>query len=209
MRRETFVVATVVLGLAAACKSPAPPNPLTGQSRYLCCNLHYEKDEISDANYQVGTLIPFGTRVQILEVRRNSVKFQPEGHAALTIKYDYNAKGGLPFQTYLDRMFVPEDPHLHLAAAHPARAPARKVKGKGKARAGAPPPAVASSRVKLIETGGFPEPGMTKEEVLMMLGYPPAHRTPSLEAPDWHYWQNRWHQFVVYFDADRVTRVQQ
>ncbi|HLK12186.1 MAG TPA: outer membrane protein assembly factor BamE [Candidatus Binatia bacterium] len=206
MRRQTLGMATLVLGLglAAACKGPALPSPLTGQSRYLCCNLHFEKDEISDAGYQVGTLIPFGTRVQILEVRKRSVKFQPAGYPALTLKYEYNAEGGLPFETYLDRLFVTDDPRLRFAA-RPTPAPARK--GKGKAHASAAP-ATPASRLKLIEAGGV-EPGMTKEEVLTSLGYPPAHRTPSLDASDWHYWQNRWHQFVVYFDGDRVSRVQQ
>jgi hypothetical protein len=172
-----------------------------GQSRYLCCNLHFEKDEISDAGYQVGTLIPFGTRVQILEVREHSVKFEPAGYPTLTLKYKYNAEGGLPFETYLERLFVVDDPRLRFAA-RPTSARARSGKGHGP-RA----PQTAQNRLKLIEAGSV-EPGMTKDEVLMALGYPPAHRTPSLDAPQWHYWQDRWHQFVVYFDGDRVSRVQ-
>ena len=50
---------------------------------------------------------------------------------------------------------------------------------------------------------------MRREEVLIALGYPPAHRRPSLEQADWHNWQNRWHQFMVFFDSERVDRVQQ
>jgi len=44
--------------------------------------------------------------------------------------------------------------------------------------------------------------------VLMSLGYPPVHRTPSLDAPQWTYWENRWVSYVVYFDGDKVSRVQ-
>ena len=39
------------------------------------------------------------------------------------------------------------------------------------------------------------------------LGYPPAHRTPSLDANEWYYWRNRWKQFVVVFDGNTVLRV--
>jgi hypothetical protein len=44
--------------------------------------------------------------------------------------------------------------------------------------------------------------------VLMSLGYPPTHRTPSLEAWAWTYWYNRWVTYQVNFGADgRVTSV--
>ena len=64
MSRAHLVVAA--LALAVACKGPAVPNPMTGESRYTCCNIHYEKTEITDVNYLTGAMIPFGTRVQIL-----------------------------------------------------------------------------------------------------------------------------------------------
>ena len=48
---------------------------------------------------------------------------------------------------------------------------------------------------------------MTKQQVIMALGYPPAHRTPSIDGPMWTYWANRWATFEVYFDGDRVSRV--
>ena len=51
-------------------------------------------------------------------------------------------------------------------------------------------------------------PGMTRDEVLMSIGYPPAHRTPSLESPAWTYWQNAVDTFVVSFDGNKVSQVQ-
>lgn len=33
--------------------------------------------------------------------------------------------------------------------------------------------------------------GMTKEQVVMTRGYPPGHRTPSLDIDTWTYWNNR------------------
>ena len=48
---------------------------------------------------------------------------------------------------------------------------------------------------------------MTKADVIMALNYPPANRTPSLDASEWRYWRNRWNEHVIAFDGDRVSRV--
>ena len=92
---------------------------------------------------------------------------------------------------YLELIFLREDPHAKLPKP-----------GKDKKQA-----AAAERTRRLIEEATV-EPGMTKNEVVMALGYPPVHRTPSLSAPMWTYWANRWATFEVYFDGDKVARVQ-
>jgi hypothetical protein len=169
-----------VAALAPGCKGPEVASPLTGTSRYLCCNLYYPKTRIPDLAWQVGTKVPLGTRVQIERVRRNSVDFTPEGHPTLTIEYKYGDET-TPFETYLDRLFVERDPHAKLKK-------------------------LAAKRAAAIEQGVV-EPGMTKDQVLMARGLPPGHRTPSLESPTWTYWQNRWDTMVVYFVGDKVDRI--
>src|SRR5262249_2201685 len=110
---RSVVVAVSALALALACKGPSVPSPLTGQSRYLCCNLHYDKPEITDVNYLQAALVPLGTTVQILEVRKNSVRFQPAGHPPLTLSLRHG-KTMMTFEQYLDRIFVAQDPHAKL-----------------------------------------------------------------------------------------------
>lgn len=172
------VLASVIA--LAACKGPEVPHPFNGQTRYLCCNLYYEKDKTNDANWQAGTKVPFGTRVHIERVRRGSVDFTPEGHPTITLAYKYGDKA-VPFDTYLDQLFVDADPHGKL----------RKVPAK---------------RVEVIQNGQL-EKGMTREQVLMSRGIPPSNRTPSLDSPTWTYWKNRWDAQVVYFVGDKVERV--
>ncbi len=49
--------------------------------------------------------------------------------------------------------------------------------------------------------------GMTKEGVLAALGYPAAHRTPSLDADEWVYWTNRFKSIAVDFENGKVRQV--
>ena len=62
-QRTLGTLALGALIVAAACKGPVVRSALTGQTRYLCCNLRYEKPAITDNPYQVGTMIPAGTPV--------------------------------------------------------------------------------------------------------------------------------------------------
>src|SRR2546427_12139006 len=161
------LVALGALALASACKGPSVPHPLTSQTRYLCCNMRYEKPEISDANYLKGTLIPFGTRVRVLEVKKNSVKFQADGHPPITLVLKYG-KDALGMDQYLDRIFLREDPHAKLPKP-----------GKDKKQA-----AAAERTRKLIEEGTV-EAGMTKDEAVMGLCYPPENRSTYVPSPNW------------------------
>ena len=174
-------VALVAAFVVAGCMSSDIPSPFDGQSRYLCCNLHYEKPVVADVNFQQGTLMPLGTRVTITKVKGNAVTFEAPGLPPLTVVLKYGRRQ-LTMDAFVNRLLVDTDPKAKLAHL------------PTKTRA-------------LIEAAQV-EPGMTRDEVLMSLGYPPAHRTPSLTAPQWTYWQNRWKTFVVDFTGDRVDRVQ-
>ncbi len=50
--------------------------------------------------------------------------------------------------------------------------------------------------------------GMTKQGVMLALGPPPEHATPSPDSDQWTYWKNRWDRFVVKFDGGVVASVQ-
>jgi hypothetical protein len=65
----------------------------------------------------------------------------------------------------------------------------------------------SSEQRRRIMAGGF-EPGMTKEEVILAIGYPPKHRTPSLESNEWRYWQSRFDTVILYFKDGVLDHVQ-
>jgi hypothetical protein len=188
-RAGSITAGALALVLAVACRQPAVPHALANQLRYTCCNLHYEKPDITDINYLRGTVIPFGTRVQIVEVGSDRVTFETAGHPPITLRLKYGA-GTLSMDEYLARIFLVDDPYARLP---------RSAGGGAEA-------AEADNVRRLIEEGTI-RVGMTREQVLMALAYPPAHRTPRLDAPVWTYWADRDDTFRVYFDGDKVSRV--
>ena len=54
----------------------ADPLPFKG---YACCNLHYEKDWISDGNYAALPLIPAGTPISVLSFGRHKANADVNG----------------------------------------------------------------------------------------------------------------------------------
>ncbi|MCB9634519.1 MAG: hypothetical protein H6721_20540 [Sandaracinus sp.] len=49
--------------------------------------------------------------------------------------------------------------------------------------------------------------GMTKQGVILAVGFPPEHRTPSLDGDVWRYWRNKVNSFEVYFTNGVVTGI--
>lgn len=55
----------------------------------------------------------------------------------------------------------------------------------------------------LIKSGTLRE-GMTRYQVLLTRGYPPAHQTPSLEGDTWMYWSSRFSSSALVFSEGRL-----
>ena len=178
--------------LAAGCGHVTAhvPHPLDNQVRYLCCNLHYDKPEITDMNFLRGKVIPFGTRVQIRAVDADRVEFETPGLPPIRLVLKQGV-GALTMEQYLDRIFLVDDPYARLT----------KLAGDGKA-------AAEVDRLRRLMEEGDVTVGMTRDQVLTAIGYPPANRTPRLDAAMWTYWVDPKDTFEVYFEGDRVLRVE-
>ncbi len=48
--------------------------------------------------------------------------------------------------------------------------------------------------------------GMTKEGVILAIGYPPVHKTKSLEEKRWKYWSSKFNTFDVVFGKDNKVK---
>ncbi|HYC56124.1 MAG TPA: outer membrane protein assembly factor BamE [Candidatus Binatia bacterium] len=147
---------------------------------YTCCNLHAVEGRLHDVNYHFGTFIPLGTPVTIERVGAHDATVLV-GAQRLKVVHAFGRKSE-SFEQFLHKLFVTEDPQARLR-----RMP-------------------AETRDLIFQ--GKVTPGMTRQEVLLSLGYPPTHRTPSLDSPEWNYWYNRWFSFKARFDAGgRLTEM--
>ncbi len=176
---RTYVVIACLLTVSA-CASSRSPQLLAkyqGQRLFTCCNIRYEKNEVSDANYHVGTLLPAGTTVNVIDAGRRSVTVDA-GTTKLTLSQDYGAEQE-SIDQYIDKILLRTDSQARIAAE------AADVQA-----------AIHEGRVEI---------GMTRDQVLLSLGYPPTHRTPSLSSSEWTYWYNRWLTFKVVFDDKGVV----
>lgn len=149
---------------------------------FLCCNMRTDGSWISDSNYMESgkTMIPFGTPVKHTGYGRFRVNLEINGKRQ-SIGNDYSRD--LSMEAFARRYIVKDDPRAKVAAA-PA-----KIRS-----------AIESARVAK---------GMTREQVLISLGYPISSENPQLDAPMWRYWLGSFSPYVVYFDGSgHVTKVE-
>lgn len=140
---------------------------------FLCCNLRTDGKWISDINYAEGgkRVIPAGTPIKVTGYGRYRVLIDVGG-SSQAIGNDYSRD--LDLQTFARRYVVAEDPKQKLAGYS---APHRE--------------AITTSRLMR---------GMTREQVLMAVGYPVSSENPSLDASLWRFWRDSFTEFQVHFD---------
>ncbi len=174
------------LALLAGCQTSTGPTILASTpderplpSGYTCCNLHYEKDWISDSNYGGLPMIELGTPAKVKGYGRYRVTTEIDGRP-MWLGLDYGRDE--PLERFAAKLIVPDDPKRKLAAY----------------------PAAVQRAIK----AGQLSVGMTKEQVIMSVGYPLTSETSSLNLPIWRYWLGSFDEYQVAWDAnDRVREI--
>lgn len=147
---------------------------------YTCCNLHYEDDWISDANWQMLPFVPAGARIAVKGYGSNRAEVLIEGRK-MSIGHDYGRKQESR-EVFVAKLIVREDPALRLATYEPE---VQAAIGAG----------------KLLK-------GMTREQVQMSMGYPRTDTAPSPTERRWIYWLTEQDSFaVVWNEQDRVEAI--
>ncbi len=150
---------------------------------FLCCNVRSDASGwISDANYQEQgkRVIAVGTPAKITGYGRQRVALDASGQK-LWLGNDYSRE--IELGVFAERYIVKADPKSKIAGF------SAKTQE-----------AIKSMRVSK---------GMTKEQVLMAVGYPITSENPSLDAPVWRYWLSSFAPFTVMWDgAGRVKDIE-
>jgi hypothetical protein len=161
----------VVAGCSAMLGEPFDPS-LEGRQYYLCCNMSFNPDfAASDANYgkyvyqraySAGPTLAAGTRVTVVKVGGSGVQFKPENSDSVYLLGFHYGKKQLSAKQYFANILRDSNPMDSQKDA--------------------------SRRMGIAISMGRLTKGMTREQALLTRGYPPAHRTPDLNADEWIYY---------------------
>jgi hypothetical protein len=155
-------IGAALISCSAALLSGCVAVPLDESiSGYTCCNLRSYDGWISSNNVQGGDLVAAGEPARFDQIKKNYYLYGMIGGTELALRDD-NARSKEDTLRWAHRIIVAEDPRPKLAAWP---ADVRK--------------AISYGRVFT---------GMTREQVLMALGYPAPADTPDLNAESWLYW---------------------
>lgn len=146
---------------------------------YACCNLRYTGDWVSDMGSGELPFIPLGSKLLVREVEGNRANVEADDKV-YRFGHDYGrAQEKTP--DWVDKLVVLDDPAPKLAK-FPANIRAA------------------------IEAGKILK-GMTKEQLIMAMGYPATNDTPKLEAATWKYYWLRY-PIVIHWDGGRVSKIE-
>jgi hypothetical protein len=175
MASQGGIFRDVLSSVGLAKPSPPPPGtPTLPFKGFACCNLHYDGDWISDDNYAALPMIPAGTPIEVLSWGRNRAAVTVDGKA-MRLGHDAG-RDQEPLETWVAKIVVSEDP---------------------RPRIGAYPPAV---RDAIFE--GKVLVGMTREQAIVSIGYPPTNENVSLDGPIWRVWHAKGEGYQLNFRPD-------
>jgi hypothetical protein len=185
-RSAVFVVAFAALALA-----PAQPGvardieyALIGDPGVVTLvNLHPDEKNrrLYSVNYQLDGLMALCTKVRITAVT----------HKAMTFEL---AEGGRKYEYLFHETLPQEGIPKHLDRFFGKSCPRKKADALG-----------SVDRQGITE--GRALPGMTRAGVILAIGYPPEHATPSLDSGVWKYWRNRFGTRLIHFEGGKVSRI--
>jgi len=169
----------LITGCGGAKLSPEVAKTFQNKTKmYTQFNMHYNVSRghniIDTTNYQIGFLIPVNSEVTMEDVNAKQLTFLYKGKKI--ILRDIKKYSGLDISEVASKYFSEKKVDLSK---------------------------FTDTERKAIQTASF-VPGMSKDSVLISLGIPPQHRTPTLKMDTWTYWKNRWATFVVSFKNGKV-----
>lgn len=178
----TVALAVLLLG---GCKSSdtrpdeAAVKNTSLRTGYACCNLHYEGDWISDSNLAQLAFIPAGTPIRVKQIDGYRAQVDVDGKP-MRLGHDYGREQETTEQ-WVNKIVVLDNPKTKIAKYSPA---VRKA----------------------IESGKLMK-GMTKEQVIIAIGYPQTNENPRLDGPYWRYWWSSFGPYYVYWSGNAVKKI--
>jgi hypothetical protein len=139
---------------------------------FTCCNLHYSGDWVSDLNYSADTRIPAGSPIRIVDYGRWRLITEVDGKK-IRIGLDYGRRQETLAQ-FARKLTIDKDLRFRMAAFPP----------------------IVQDAIRAAKV----MPGMTKEQVVIAVGFPARHETPSVDSAEWKMWRTSRIPYTIRFD---------
>lgn len=157
--------------------SPPMINPVVGNNYFTRYSFYQEDGKYITTNYARGSLVPINTPIKLVAMSGDKLRIKRLDNNS-EIKVENARKySGKNINEIASIMFASE------------KTPIEKLVPTLTS-------AISSGEMRL---------GMTKEQVLLARGYPPAHETPSIDGDRWVYWSSRFIKQTILFADGRVV----
>ena len=156
----------------------ATPSETVLPQGFTCCNFHHDGDWISDYVDVTLPMIPVGTPAKVTRIGRNRA-YTVIGGQQMRLGHDYG-RDQETLQQWTAKMIVADDPIIKIATFPDAI--------KDAIRMG-----------RLIK-------GMTREQVIMSVGYPLTNENASLDAPVWRMRASDTQVYQVVWGTDGLVK---
>ena len=144
------------------------------------------KHKLSSINYLIRPIIPFGTKVKVMDITNKSITFKILSEDTFLNGQEYTIiyykKYGLKNIDYFIKNLI-------------------TTKNRSELTKGLP-----KSHIPYLLSGDLKK-GMTKREVILLYGPPSPHRT-SIQSTTWTYWMRRFPFSLtaqIHFEQDKVV----
>jgi len=158
-------------------KTAAAPSGPTLPQGFTCCNFHYEGDWISDSNYTTLPMIPVGTPAKVTKYSRHRA-YADIGGKQMRLGHDFG-RDQEKLEQWTAKMIVADDPNIKIATF----------------------PDAVKNAIKL----GKLTKGMTREQVIMSVGYPLTSENSSLDARVWRMWVSSFEEYQVIWGSNGLV----
>ncbi len=175
---SVFIIALMMSACGGASLTPEQQSVIDSQTTvYTQVSMWTEKNRVIGTNYARGLHIPVNTKVKIVKMNSKVIVFE---HLGVNISYlIYSKYTKVDLDGMYNRLFSTKAVDLSKYSA------------------------AVKENIKIGEV----VVGMSKDEVLLARGYPPFHKTASVKADLWKYWDNRFKTSIITFKDNRVISI--
>ena len=179
------VIVFLAMFLLASCNKALKPEVLPtnitmGATYYTQFVIRYEKGTHLTTNFRRGASIPVNTPVKLLNITSKTIEVEMDNSSQKLLVKNVEKHTGVDAYRMFDKLFAKKKVDLSKFTA------------------------LERSHID----SGTVANGMSKEAVIVAIGYPPVTETPSLDSNLWVYWSGRFNKFNVHFKNGKVNKIE-